>query len=111
MSAQPTRGPWAFLEDGRTEQDGNRCKPLTISSPDAEDIASVYSSDDTTVSILRSEAIANARLIAAAPELLEALRGMLSIEESVTQGQERERRAEWLPKARAAIAKATRSAE
>lgn len=35
--------------------------------------------------------------------LVEALRGMLSIEESVTQGQERERRAEWLPKARAAL--------
>lgn len=45
-------------------------------------------------------------LIAAAPELLEALRGMLAIEDSVTQGQERELRAEWLPKARAALAKA-----
>jgi hypothetical protein len=36
--------------------------------------------------------------------LAEALRGMLSIEDSVTQGQERERREEWLPKARAALA-------
>jgi len=36
--------------------------------------------------------------------LQEALAGMISIEESVTMGQERELRAEWLPKAKAALA-------
>jgi hypothetical protein len=50
---------------------------------------------------------ANARLTAAAPDLLEALAGMLSIHDSVTMGQEQERREEWIPKARAAYAKAT----
>lgn len=46
-----------------------------------------------------------AQLIAAAPELLAALAGLVSVYDSVTMGQERERRAEWLPKARAALAK------
>ena len=50
---------------------------------------------------------ANARLIAASPELLEALIGMLSIHDSVTMGQEREFREKWVPIAREAIAKAT----
>lgn len=36
--------------------------------------------------------------------LVEALEGMLSIEDSVTQGQEAERRAKWRPLARAALA-------
>lgn len=49
----------------------------------------------------------NARFLSAAPELYEALAGMLSIEDSVTRGQERERRDEWIPKARAALAKAS----
>ena len=45
------------------------------------------------------------RLIAAAPELYEALRGMVSIHDSVTMGQESEFRDKWLPIARAALAK------
>lgn len=36
-------------------------------------------------------------------ELIKALAGMLSIEDSVTQGQERERRLEWVPKSRALL--------
>ena len=39
-------------------------------------------------------------------ELLAALRGMVAIHDSVTQGQERELKLDWVPKARAAIAKA-----
>lgn len=52
------------------------------------------------------DASANARLIATAPELLEALRGLLAVHDSVTQGQENELRQVWVPKARAALAKA-----
>ncbi len=38
-------------------------------------------------------------------ELAEALRGMVSIETSVTQGQEKDRRNEWMPKARALLSR------
>lgn len=41
-----------------------------------------------------------AKLLKAAPELLLCLRGMVAIHDSVTQGQERELRDEWLPKSR-----------
>ena len=50
------------------------------------------------------DATANARLMAAAPELLEALKGLVHAKESV--GQEKELFAEWLPQALVAIAKA-----
>jgi hypothetical protein len=40
-------------------------------------------------------------------ELIEALEGMVSIHDSVTIKQESERRDEWLPKARAALARVT----
>ena len=50
-------------------------------------------------------AAANAQLIALAPDLLEALRGLVSVYDTVTMRQERERREEWLPKARALLKK------
>jgi hypothetical protein len=73
-AAKHTPGPWSFLEEGRTEEEGNRGRPLTVCGGPggSEDLVNVYSRDDATVSIVREEAIANARLIAAAPELLEA---------------------------------------
>jgi hypothetical protein len=71
-----TTGPWAFVEEGCTEDDGNRCRPLTICGPSHDDLVNVYSSDDATVSIPRSEAIANAHLIAAAPDMLQTLRDL-----------------------------------
>lgn len=49
---------------------------------------------------------ADAALKAINADLLQALEAMLSIEDSVTQGQEKERRAIAVPLARAAIAKA-----
>lgn len=55
-------------------------------------------------SIERAEHIV--RCVNAHDDLVAALRGMVSIHDSVTMGQERERRVEWLPKARAALAKA-----
>ena len=66
-----TPGPWAFLE---AEDDlADRIGPWTIGGPKLDDIAEVYSDENATVGIVRDEAIANARLIAAAPDLLEAL--------------------------------------
>lgn len=67
-----TVGNWEFLEAGCTEDEGNRGRPLTICGGTNEDLANVYSCDDSTVTISRDEAIANARLIAAAPDLLAA---------------------------------------
>lgn len=54
----------------------------------------------------QAEQEANARLISAAPELLEACKRALAIEESVTQGQEVELRQGFLDMLRVAIAKA-----
>jgi len=70
--AQHTPGPWSFLEgeDDETPTSG----PLTICDrANLDDLANVYSRDDATVSVPFEEAIANARLIAAAPDLLDAL--------------------------------------
>lgn len=65
-----TPGPWRYLED----HDGDAaCSPLTVCDSDSNDLASIYSRDDATVDIPREQAIANARLIAAAPELLARL--------------------------------------
>lgn len=80
MIVPHTPGPWEFLEASDTEGNGNAGKPLTICEVvgDHNDIANVYSSDNATVSITRAEAIANARLIAAAPDLLQALRVLVA---------------------------------
>lgn len=73
-AAKPTPGPWSFLEEGQTETEYNRCRPLTIcGGPNNDDIANVFSRDDATVSISREEAVANARLMASAPAMLEQL--------------------------------------
>jgi hypothetical protein len=72
-----TPGPWRFLEADDHNRDDNSCRPLTICGLADDDLANVYSSDDSTVSISREEAVANARLIAAAPDLLEALKAYM----------------------------------
>jgi hypothetical protein len=71
-----TPGPWRFLEEGDTESEHNRCRPLTVCGPGDDDLANVYSRDDATVTISREESIANARLIAAAPDLLESCKAL-----------------------------------
>ena len=73
MSGEHTPAPWTFLEQEDTESVWNAGEPLTICGPANDDLANVYSSDDSTVSIPRKQAIANAHLISAAPEMLAAL--------------------------------------
>jgi hypothetical protein len=70
-------GPFRFLEDGRTEDEANEGRPLTICDEQDNDAANVFSEDDSTVFITRDKAIETARLFAASPDLLEALRRVL----------------------------------
>lgn len=79
MSAKHSPGPWEFLEEHRTEEEANINRPLTICDARDNDLANIFSRDDATVPMPREEAIANARLIAAAPELLSGLNGCLSL--------------------------------
>lgn len=76
--ASHTPGPWHFLEERRTESEHNAGVALTIASPAFDDLAAVFSMDDSTVNTPREEAIANARLIAAAPDMAAALKRALS---------------------------------
>lgn len=91
-------GPWRAF----TEKDGK----VTIISPDRyvgevhdwshKDVAPQYSAENDA---LRAESVANAQLIASAPELLEALMELFDLlPESTTKS--------WV-KARAAVTKAT----
>lgn len=77
MSAAHTPGPWPIERTG----DGKRIivGPGLIEGPHGYDIAEVYSDDCDP-----EEATANARLIAAAPELLEALEKLAAFADEVT---------------------------
>ena len=68
-----TPGPWEFLEAYSHDDEYSASRPLTVCSDSNDDLANVFSSNDSTVSIARDQAIANAHLIAAAPDLYEAL--------------------------------------
>jgi hypothetical protein len=69
-----TPGPWHFLEAHSHNDEWSRDKPLTICDEKRDDdLANVFSADDSTVLTTREEAIANAHLIAAAPDLYHAL--------------------------------------
>lgn len=81
--AKHTPGPWRFLEVEDHASAENSCRPLTICGPSDDDLASVYSSDDSTVSISREEAVANARLIAAAPEMRDAIKEKLAADDAM----------------------------
>ncbi|NVD44355.1 hypothetical protein [Qipengyuania atrilutea] len=95
---EATKGPWELQTTAKhTVQAFTRGHWHEISSPDyADPIAEVYDTDDT----FGSESLANARLIAASPDLLEALEECLREHGGFTIKGECER------KARAAIAKA-----
>ena len=69
MNVSHTPGPWHFLEEGRTEEEGNKCKPLTICCSAWDHLADVYDLEYATVGIPREQAIANARLMTASPDM------------------------------------------
>ncbi len=97
MTAAPkfTPGPWVVRPCYDASRDGGYAEIGSANlSGDGDYVALVYAERDTAV-------------LAAAPELYEALRGMLAIHDSVTQGQEKELRDKWIPAARAALAKVT----
>ena len=89
-----TPGPWNFYDDSNDGKT-NRIEIVAV----GKTVARIYHS-------VPAEDLPNARLIAAAPDLLEAL-------ETALDGWQREfeylakRTPEWVTKARAAIAKAT----
>lgn len=69
-------GPFRFLEDGRTEDEANAGRPLTICDAENNDAAQVFSEDDSSVYITRTKAIETARLFIAAPLMLKTLTNM-----------------------------------
>lgn len=101
-AAKPTPGPWFLHSDGtirvQQERPGAYAEPLCYASPWREES---YQGADST-----EETMANGRLMAAAPELLAALRNLLGcglankIDHMDTGGQMA------VSQARAAIAKA-----
>lgn len=122
MVSAHTPGPWTWMRDNYDNNDEFILEPLNVDVfvPDGYINNPRLIGDDGDVVVsagdgeytpyhgkTRDVQVANARLIAAAPELLQALAGLVAAKDSVTMGQERELYAEWLPKARAAIAKAT----
>ncbi len=68
----PLSLPFRLLEEGDEESlNGNRS--LTIADAVDNDVAVIFSANDATVSTTREQAIAIARLFAAAPDLADAL--------------------------------------
>ena len=96
MSAEYTPGPWVFYDDSN---DG-KTKRIEIAAQ-GKTVARIYHS-------VPEEDLPNVRLIAAAPDLLEALQDFLNWSNSVYYGEDTRRELVMAKnKARAAIAKAT----
>lgn len=92
-----TPGPWVLENRG--------CKYIVSKPGDGYITRDVCRLDGSTMSAFAQEA--NARLIAAAPELLEALRGLLALDKEHHQrGHDDEDICQEVQAARAAIAKA-----
>jgi hypothetical protein len=69
-----TPGPWRVTDDAPTII---QCDYRSIGSSGGALIASAMGNDSSGFYVSESESLANARLIAAAPELLEALKAVL----------------------------------
>ena len=65
--------PWTVLE---YDTDPDACDSLVICA-EQEDLATVYSSNEATVNISRKDAIRAAHLMAAAPDLSDALEALV----------------------------------
>lgn len=78
IQSKHTPGPWIILDEENleTQTDG---KSETIVGQDAEGMFTEYSICEVPREAPRDEAIANTRLIAAAPEMLGALENIASI--------------------------------
>jgi hypothetical protein len=90
MNAKHTPGPWGI--SGKEERDLGTLSPGFLEISSAHDVCWI-----AKVQIHTPEGEANARLIAAAPELLEALKAVVAIADRST---------DEFDRARAAIAKA-----
>jgi hypothetical protein len=96
MSAEHTPGPWVVYDDSNNGKT-NRIEIAAL----GKTVARIYHS-------VPEEDLPNARLIAAAPDLLEALQDFLNWSNSVYYGEDTRRELVMAKnKARAAIAKAT----
>lgn len=92
-----TPGPWV-VEDIRQ----SRVEIATADNELIADVFSVWSSDETTAEEAKEVGLKNANLIAATPDLLGALRGMVEVfGDEFGMGE-----SETVDRARAAIAKA-----
>lgn len=106
--AKSTPGPSRCLENSDDEDSG---APITVCDASDNDLANVYSVEDATVNISREAAIANARLIAAAPDLADLARNVAAFDDALLKSADlnviRAALHEFREQARAAIAKAT----
>lgn len=95
MEHKHTPGPWEITSHRPPYSEENDFPGVGISIPDAELASGIH---EDAIEVWGENSEANARLIAAAPELLEALRGVLRVADRATVE---------FDAARAAIAKAT----
>ena len=104
-TAKHTTGPWVILKgyDGTVEVSASRPYRINNISAGTPLICDVYQHSEFD----GFSSQANANLIAAAPELLEALRGMVALEEENLRSSDDIDVCFELESARAAIAKAT----
>jgi hypothetical protein len=103
MSAQHTPGPWSIFD----LHDETR---LNVRGPNEEfvaDCADGFYSDETDDWVMAVESLPNARLISAAPDLLEALSEAIDALDASRGIEAYPDFQAWEAKARAAIAKAT----
>jgi len=94
MNAKHTQGQWSWYEHGKTDT-----SPVKVETKDQVIAEVVYKTD-------HEERIANARLIAAAPELLDAAKAVLQIWDDLYYNQSDPEEREAWNTLRAAIAKA-----
>lgn len=106
--AKHTRAPWRISDENPKiiKQDFSM-----IGSNHGAIVACACGYDNTVFYPPEEQAIANARLIAAAPELLEALKAMIDAERVYESGLRSSEELDALEKAHAAIAKATGRAD